>query len=123
MNAHIVAIGNRFEVIVNLNEKMGWVVHTANCCNRDDGVGKLDEVVKIDDVEKDDDDEDNKDKDEDDDVDEDEPTSCTQSGRTLCSLLQSNWIVPLIKHVITVKPNATMPICVMSCMFTARSTL
>ena len=45
MNARIVAIGNRFEVIVNLNEKMGWVVHTANCHNRDDGVGKLDEVV------------------------------------------------------------------------------
>jgi hypothetical protein len=87
--------------------KMGWVVNTADCRNGDDGVGELDEVVEKDDVEKDNDDKDDNDDDEADDDDEDEPARSTKLGRTPRSPLQSNWIVPLIKPVITAKPNAT----------------
>lgn len=117
-NSRMVVVGDRFLVSANLNEKEGWIVKEANIRSGDDQVGELDEVAddeyyeddeEIDDNEDEEDvDDDDKQHDEDDGGAGDEKKSSKKKKeRKLRTPLSSDWIVPLIKDVISVKPNTS----------------
>ncbi len=129
-NSHMVVVGDRFFVSANLNEKEGWIVKEANVRSGDDGVGDLDEVPddnyykddcdddeKKNDNEGDDneddleDDDDDDAKDHEDDVADDGKKSSKKKKKKKKPMvrtpLASDWIVPLIKDVISVKPNTS----------------
>ena len=91
--SRVVATGDKFDVTANLNETHGWVIKEANIRSGDNGVGDLEEVNN--------DDDDDEDEDEEEDGDVDDETS----KRIVRTPLTSDWIVPLIKKAITVKPN------------------
>jgi hypothetical protein len=125
----MVVVGDRFFVSANLNEKQGWIVKEANIRSGDDQVGELDEVPDDnyyeDDGDNDDNNNDNEERDDnedDEDVDDDQQHDEDDGGagdekksskkkkkkeRKLHMPLSSDWIVPLIKDVISVKPNSS----------------
>ena len=133
-SSRMVVVGDRFYVSANLNKKQGWIVKEANIRSGDDQVGELDEVPD-DDYYEDDGNNDDKDNDDNKEVDEneddedvdddnqhdeddvgagDEKTSSKKKKkkkkkkeRKLRTPLSSDWIVPLIKNVIAVKPNSS----------------
>ena len=95
-NDRVIADGDGFHVHATLNEKYGWVIKAANFNDYND---------VVDDVYEDEDDESVHDNDEeqqgaDGDNDKEKP-------KPLRTPLSSDWIVPLIKEVITVKPNTS----------------
>ena len=91
--SRVVVTGDKFDVTANLNETHGWVIKEANIRSGDNGVGDLEEVNN--------DDDDDEDEDEEEDGDVDDETS----KRIVRTPLTSDWIVPLIKKAISVKPN------------------
>jgi hypothetical protein len=115
-NEQIIAEGDKFHVHASLNEKSGWVIKVANICSGDDSVGYLEDDV-VDDSYDDDGESIDNDNDEDathlnrDDTggdDNDSPTKKTkEKPKPLRTPLSSNWIVPLIKNVMTEKPNTS----------------
>ena len=120
-NSRMVVKGENFEVIANLNDKRGWVVKIAAVRSGDDGVGDLDDVVDTDSEYEDNGDDDDSIGEDDDDGDDgngeddfimDDDGVCGEvkvkaKAPKLRSPLSSSWIVPLIKTVITVKPNTS----------------
>jgi hypothetical protein len=86
-NDRVIADGDGFHVHATLNEKYGWVIKAANMEDFDDVV---DDVYEDDDDESGDDNEEEKKK---------------EKLKPLRTPLFSDWIVPLIKEVIAVKPN------------------
>ncbi len=116
-NERIIAEGDKFHVHASLNEKSGWVIKVANIRSGDDSVGYLEDDVVDDSY---DDDEESIDNDNDEDAthlngddtgggDKDSPTrkKTKEKPKPLRTALSSNWIVPLIKNVMTEKPNTS----------------
>jgi hypothetical protein len=113
-NSRVVVDGDFFHVVANLNETRGWVIKKASVRSGDVGVGDLDEVVDTD-SEYEDDDVDGDDSH--DDGDNDNKNNNGNNGRAgrvvsgqhrkLRSPITSVWLVPLIKSLITVKPNTS----------------
>ena len=113
--------GEKFKVIANLNDKRGWVVKIAAVCSGNDGVGDLDDVVDTDSEYEDNGDDDNsigEDNDDGDDGNSEGDFIIDDDGKgveeqvkakapKLRSPLSSSWIVPIIKTVITAKPNTS----------------
>ncbi len=100
-NSRVVVDGDFFHVVANLNETRGWVIKKAAVRSGDEGVGDLDEFVDTDSEYEDDD--------VDDDDSHDDGAGRVVSGqhRKLRSPITSVWLVPLIKSLITVKPNTS----------------
>ncbi len=91
---------------MTLNKKYGWVFKVANICCGDDTVGELDDIV--DNVYEDDNDNSNDNDEENEDGDGDNTVEQKKDKpKILHTSLSSNWIVPLIKKVMTVKPNTS----------------
>jgi len=88
-NDRVIADSDGFHVHATLNEKYGWVIKAANMEDFDD---------VVDDVYEDDDDESGDDNDEE---------KKKEKLKPLRTPLSSDWIVPLIKEVIAVKPNTS----------------
>ena len=110
-NTRIVVKGDKFTVVANLTDARGWVVQTAEVRSGDNNVGDLDDIEDTDSEYEDNGEDDEGDDDDDDDYDVDNDTKKvmknTKSERKLRSPLFSVWLVPLIKSVITMKPNTS----------------
>ena len=100
--SRVVVTGDKFDVTATLNETHGWVIKEANIRSGDNGVSDLEEVSN-DDV-----DDEDKDKDElghDNGTQEDGDGDDETSKKVVRTPLTSDWIIPLIKKAISVKPN------------------
>jgi hypothetical protein len=104
-NSRVVVDGDFFHVFANLNETRGWVIKKAAVHSGDEGVGNLDEVVDTDSEYEDNGDDDDSHDDGDDDHDGQASRVVSGQHRKLRSPFSSVWLVPLIKSVITAKPN------------------
>ena len=110
--SRVVVNGDYFHVVANLNETRGWVIKKAAVRSGDEGVGNLDEVVDTDseyedDGEDDDDSDDDGDDEDNDGINDQHGTLASGQRRRMRSPMSSVWLVPLIKSVITAKPNTS----------------